>query len=60
MKAQELKQKSPEELKKLLQDNREGLRQLKFDLASGKVKNIREIRQIRRDVARILTIQNKH
>ena len=47
MKISELKQKPAEELKKLLQDNRENLRQLKFDLASGKVKNVREIRKIK-------------
>lgn len=57
MKIQELRQKSKEELEKFLQDSRERLRQLKFDLASGKVKNIREIRRIRRDIARILTLQ---
>lgn len=56
MKIQELKQKSKDELGKLLQDSRERLRQLKFDLASGKVKNIKEIREIKKDIARILTI----
>lgn len=58
MKMQELRQKPKEELQKLLIDNRERLRQLKFDLASGKVKNVREIRQIKKDIARILTCQN--
>lgn len=43
----------------MLQDNREKLRQLKFDLASGKVKNVREIRQIKKDIARILTLSKK-
>ena len=55
MKSQELRQKSQDELEKLLQDSRERLRQLKFDLASGKVKNIREIREIKKDIARIQT-----
>ena len=58
-KIQELKQKTEEELKKLLQDNREKLRQLRFDLSSGKVKNIREIRSIKKDIARILAILKK-
>lgn len=58
MKINELKQKTKEELKKLLQDNRENLRQLKFDLASGKVKNVRDIRKIKKDIARILTCQS--
>ena len=56
MKINELRQKSEKELKALLQEDREKLRQLRFDLASGKVKNVREIRSKRRDIARILTI----
>ena len=60
MKIQELKQTPEGELAKLLQDNRERLRQLKFDLASGKVKNVREIRQIKKDIARILTLCQKN
>jgi len=55
MKLSELKQKSRKELQKLLQNNQDKLRQLRFDLASGKVKNVREIRQIKKDIARILT-----
>jgi len=56
MKISELHQKTKTELQKLLQDNRERLRQLRFDLAAGKVKNVREIRKIKKDIARILTI----
>lgn len=56
MKVKELRQKSKTELQKLLQDYREKLRALRFDLASGKVRNVREIRKIKKDIARILTI----
>jgi len=56
MKAKELKQKSKKELERLLLNDREKLRQLKFDLSAGKVKNVREIRKIKKDIARILTI----
>jgi len=56
MKASELRQKSKSELQKILQDSRERLGQLRFDLASGKVKNVREIREIKKDIARILTL----
>lgn len=52
----ELRQKSKEESQKLLQDLREKLRQLRFDLAGGKVKNVSEIRHIKKDIARILTL----
>lgn len=56
MKTKELRQKTEKELKDLLSENRHRLGQLKFDLASKKLKNIREIRELRRDIARILTI----
>ena len=55
-KASELKQKSKEELAKILQDSREKLQQLRFDLSAGKVKNVREIRSIKKEIARILTL----
>jgi len=56
MKTNELKQKSINELEKILQERREKLRQLNFDLASGKVKNVRSVRKTKKDIARILTI----
>ena len=56
MEIKELRQKSKEELGKLLKDIRERQRSLRFDLVTGKVKNVREIRQIKKDIARILTI----
>jgi len=55
MKIGELRQKSKEELQRFLQEKREKLRILRFDLASRKVKNVREIREIKKDIARILT-----
>jgi ribosomal protein L29 len=56
---QELKNKPSAELQKDLGDYREKLRKLKFDLAQGKVKNSREIRDIKKTIARILTLINK-
>jgi len=56
MKVTELRQKSKSELEKILADNRERLRQLRFDLAAGKVKNVREIRLFKKDIARLLTL----
>lgn len=58
MKIAELRQKSKNELEQLLRENREKARNLRFDLAGGKVKNVREIRRIKKDIARILTIIN--
>jgi large subunit ribosomal protein L29 len=59
MKAVEINQKSKEELEKMVQDGKEKLRQLRFDLAAGKVKNIRQIRLIKKDIARMFTKLNK-
>ncbi len=56
MKAKELKQKTIKDLRKLERELREKLRGLRFDLAAGKVKNVREIRKIKKDIARILTV----
>jgi len=38
---------------------KERMRQLRFDLAMGKVKNVREIRENRRDVALLNTLLKK-
>ncbi len=59
MKIAELRRKSESELKKLLNDDGEKLRQLRFDLAAGKVKNVREIRRIKREIAQVLTLFHK-
>lgn len=62
MKRSELKQlrnKSKEELEKLLLDSSKKLQDLKFNLAVGKVKNVRSIKVLKKDIARILTILNE-
>jgi len=56
MKASEIRQKDTKELEVLLFDLKEKLRQLKFELFSGKVKNLKEIRKLKKVVARILTV----
>lgn len=52
---EELKNKPVEELKRLISENYERLRKLKFDLSSGKVKNIKEIGETKKMIARIST-----
>lgn len=59
MKAKEFRQKTEKELKDLLQESRYKLGGLQFDLASKKLKNIKQITDLRRDIARILTILNQ-
>jgi len=56
MKAKELYQKTKKELDDLLADKSHKLGGLKFDLASKKLKNVMQIKQLRRDIARIKTI----
>lgn len=60
MKISELRSKTGNELDKFLQENRERLRLLRFDLASGKIKNVREIRRIKKDIAKALTLLKQH
>lgn len=59
MKIKELKGKTEKELQNLLVESREKLRQLKFDLMAKKVKNVMEIKKLRREIARISTILNQ-
>jgi len=56
MKVKELKYKTVGELNRILADLRRQLRELRFNLAAGKVKNIRAIRTKKKDIARVLTI----
>lgn len=56
MEISELRQKSKSELNEILQESRDKLNQLRFELAANKKKNVREIGQIRKDIARIKTL----
>lgn len=56
MKVKELRKKSKDDLEKILKEEREKLRQMRFDFASGKVKNVREKGNLKKEIARILTI----
>lgn len=54
----ELKGKPVADLGKELRDKKEALRQLRFDLAAGKIKNAALIREAKKDIARIMTLLN--
>ncbi|MCH8986894.1 50S ribosomal protein L29 [Patescibacteria group bacterium] len=56
MKAKDLQKRSTADLKKTARELQDKLRELRFDLTAGKVKNIKEIRSTRKEVARIRTI----
>lgn len=53
-----LKERNAKDLEKDLVDAREELRALKFDLAAGKVKNVRAINENKKKIARIMTFLN--
>lgn len=51
-----LREKPILELKKILKGYKEKLSNLKFDLTLGKVKNVAEIRKLKKSIAQISTI----
>ncbi len=52
-------EKSDKDLEKMLAERRTRLRQFWFNLAGGQVTKVKEGRQLRREMARILTILNQ-
>jgi len=59
MKIKELRQKSKDELIKLLQDKKSKAVQFKINISSGNVKNVREMRETKKDIARIYSLLNE-
>ena len=53
---QQLKSKSHAEMQKELHETQVKLRDLKFDLAAGKVKNVSQIKKLKKVVARLSTM----
>jgi len=56
---EEITTKSVEVLMKELTEKREALRGMRFNIAGSKIKNVREQRGAKKDIARILTELNK-
>jgi ribosomal protein L29 len=59
MKKLDIKNKSVEELKKMVSEKQEAIRKFRFDIAGSRIKNVKEGRNARKDVARMLTEINK-
>jgi large subunit ribosomal protein L29 len=59
MKAAELRDLSDEELRGKLQELQEELFNLRFQLATGQIENVGRIRTVRRDIARLKTVQQQ-
>ena len=56
MKAAELRKKDKKDLEKNVLDLRKKLSDLRFKFSSGKLKNVKEMRNSKKEIARILTI----
>ena len=55
MNYKELEKKKPEELQKILAEQRAKLQDLRFKSSIGQLKTVRDIRETRKNIARILT-----
>ena len=58
MEFKELKSKTEPELKQLLNESRDKLRDLRFKDANKQLKKVREIRVIKKTIAKVLTLKN--
>ncbi|MBE09300.1 MAG: 50S ribosomal protein L29 [Rhodospirillaceae bacterium] len=59
MKAEDVRQKTDDELSDQLGDLQKEAFNLRFQQASGQLENTSRVRQIRRDIARIKTVQHQ-
>lgn len=60
MKIKELRQKSPAEMQKMLSELREKLRDMRFKVSQRQLKKVREIRQTKKTISRIVTLLNEN
>ena len=58
MKAKDIVELAEHELEQRLKESREELFNLRFQHATGQLENTGRLRQVRQDIARILSVQN--
>ena len=56
MKIQDIRKKADNDLKKSLAELRETVRSLRFKIAAKEIKNHQQLKGVKKDIARILTI----
>lgn len=59
MKIKDIRKKSDKELTKFLAEKRNHLRETRFKVASKQLKNYKELKNLRHDIAKILTVINE-
>ena len=57
MTAEELREKNDAELVVMEKEMREQLFRLRFQLAAGQTESVKKIRELRKDIARLLTVR---
>ena len=51
-----MKTKNETELRRILEDNRQTLQEAQFHVRRGEEKDVRKLRELKREIARILTL----
>jgi large subunit ribosomal protein L29 len=59
MKAKDIRERSDDELRKALGDLEEQLFKLRFQKSTGQIENPIKIREVRKDIARVMTVINQ-
>jgi ribosomal protein L29 len=59
MKSKELISKTKDELMRLIEEKKKRIEDVRFKAVSGGIKNVKELREDKKDIARILTVLNK-
>jgi large subunit ribosomal protein L29 len=60
MNAQELREKTPDQLREQLATLKKESFNLRFQQATGQLENTARMRKVKRDTARVLTVLNQH
>ncbi len=59
MKAKDIRERSDDELRKALSDLEEQLFKLRFQKSTGQIENPIKIREVRKDIARVMTVMTE-
>ena len=60
MDIKDLKKKETADLQKLLQEKKKELTLISFDMKMGKIKNMKAVANIKKDIAKIITVVNQN